>query len=87
MEDAGELREAAIKRLKKRSDFRTHLIAYLLVNVMLWGIWAVVGAGFPWPVFVTGGWGVGLLMDAWETYGRRPVTERDVQAEMERLKR
>jgi len=81
------MRETAIKRLKKRSDFRTHLLAYLLVNVLVWVIWVVVGAGFPWPVFVTGGWGVGLLMDAWETYGRRPVTEQDVQAEMQRLKR
>ena len=80
------LRETALKRLKKRRDFRTHLVVYLLVNAFLWGIWAVTGTGFPWPVFVTGGWGIGLLVDAYETYGDRPPTEQDVQAEIERLK-
>ncbi len=86
MESSEDLRETAIKRLKKRGELRSHLVVYLLVNAVLWGIWAVGdGGGFPWPVFVTGGWGVGLLLDAWETYGRRPVTEQDVQIEMRRL--
>ncbi len=86
MEGSEDLREIAIKRLKKRGEFRSHLIVYLLVNAFLWAIWAVGdGSGFPWPLFVTGGWGVGLLLDAWETYGRRPITEQDVEAEMRRL--
>ena len=85
-ENEENLRETALKRLKKRRDFRTHLVVYLLVNAFLWGIWAVTGTGFPWPVFVTGGWGIGLLVDAYETYGDRPPTEQDVQAEIERLK-
>jgi hypothetical protein len=82
-----DLREIALKRLKKRRDFRTHVVVYVLVNAFLWGIWAVTGVGFPWPVFVTGGWGIGLLMDARETYWDRPPTEHEVQTEIERLKR
>jgi hypothetical protein len=89
-ESQEDLREIALKRLKKRREFRTHLFVYVLVNALLWGIWVVAGVtgdfGFPWPVFVTGGWGVGLLFDARETYGQEPVTEQDVQAEIERLK-
>lgn len=85
MKSSEDLREAAIKRLKKRGEFRSHLVVYLLVNAFLWGIWAVGDGGFPWPVFVTSGWGVGLLLDAWETYRRRPVTDQDVQIEMRRL--
>ena len=42
-------------------------------------IWAVVGAGsgswWPWPVFVTLGWGIGLVMNAWEVFIRKPITE------------
>ena len=86
-ESQQDLREIAVKRIKKKRDFRTHVFVYLLVNAFLWGIWAVTGTGFPWPVFVTGGWGIGLAVDAWETYGDRPPTEQDVQAEIERLKR
>jgi hypothetical protein len=85
-ENQEDLREVALKRIKKRRDFRTHVVVYSLVNISLWGIWMVTGTGFPWPVFVTGGWGIGLLLDARETYGDRPVTEQDVQAEIERLK-
>ena len=86
-DDQEDIREIAVKRLKKRRDFRTHVVVYVLVNAFLWGIWAVAGDGFPWPVFVTGGWGIGLLMDANETYWDKPVTEQEVQAEIERLKR
>jgi hypothetical protein len=90
MEAAEDLRETAIKQIKKRRDFRSHLVIYLLVNLLLWGIWVVGGIadgfGFPWPVFVTGGWGVGLLINAWDTYGTSPITEQEVQAEIERLK-
>jgi len=85
-ENQEDLRKIALERLKKRRDFRTHVVVYLLVNAFLWGIWAVTGAGFPWPVFVTGGWGIGLAMDARETYWDSPPTEREVQAEIEKLK-
>ena len=85
-ENQEDLRKIALERLKKRRDFRTHVVVYLLVNAFLWGIWAVTGAGFPWPVFVTGGWGIGLAMDARETYWDIPPTEQEVQAEIEKLK-
>ena len=89
MEAAEDLREVALKQIKKRRDFRSHLVVYLLVDALLWGIWVVGGVadgfGFPWPVFVTGGWGVGVLINAWDTYGTSPITEREVEEEMKRL--
>ena len=36
--DEDALREQAVRRLKKRRDFHSHLFMYLLINVMLWGI-------------------------------------------------
>jgi 2TM domain len=33
------LRDRAVKRLKKRRDFYTHLLTYMLVNGFLVGIW------------------------------------------------
>jgi hypothetical protein len=85
--DIPDAREQAIDRLKKQQDLRAHVLVYALVNVLVWTIWAVTGSGFPWPVFVTGGWGIGVVMNAWDVYWRRPITEAAVQREMERLGR
>ncbi len=83
------VREQALRRLKKRRDFKTHAVVYMLVNAVVWGIWLVVGASshswWPWPVFVTLGWGIGLVMNAWDVYFRRPITEAELRREIERL--
>ena len=82
-----ELREAALDRLKKRRDFHAHLLVYVLFNALVWAIWALTGqGGFPWPVFLSGFWGVGLIMNAWDVYARKPFTEEQVRHEMERLR-
>lgn len=82
-------REQAVRSVKKRRDFRTHVVAYLVINAVVWGIWAVVGATsgswFPWPVFVTLGWGIGIAMNAWDVYFRRPISEEDISRELVRL--
>jgi 2TM domain len=81
-----DLRTQAIDRLKKRQDFHAHLLVYTLVSALLWTIWALTGASFPWPLIVMGGWGVGLVMNAWDVYARKPIGEAEVQREIERLR-
>jgi len=78
-------RDEALARLKKRRDLQAHVVTYVVVNAALWAIWAVTGAGYPWPAWVTGGWGLGLMLNVWDVYGRAPITEADVQREIERL--
>lgn len=79
-------REQAIERLKKKRDFKTHLVIYLTVNLLLVGIWAASGTeNFFWPVFVILGWGIGLVANAWDVYGRKPISEDEVRREMDRL--
>jgi hypothetical protein len=78
-------REQALARIKKRRDFQTHVVSYVVVNASLWVIWAVTGAGYPWPAWVTGAWGIGLVLNAWDVFLRRPITEADVKREVERL--
>ena len=83
-----ELREAAISSIKRKRDFAQHVVSYVVVNALLVGIWAVSGAGYFWPVWVIGGWGIGLVFHAWDTFGRRRmVTEEQVSREMDRLRR
>jgi hypothetical protein len=81
-----ELRKLAVSRLRKKRDFRTHIAIYVIVNAMLVGIWAVTGAGFFWPIFPILGWGIGVGANAWDVYGRKPITEDEVQRETERLR-
>lgn len=83
------LREQALRSLKKRRDFHTHAFVYLTINALVWGIWVIIGATsggwFPWPLWVTLGWGIGLVFNAWDVYVRRPITESELQREIERL--
>jgi hypothetical protein len=61
--DDAELRDRAIKNLKKRRDFFAHLLVYLMVNGFLIVIWMVTSpAGFFWPIFPMVGWGIGVVM-------------------------
>ena len=81
-----ELRDQAIARLKKKRDFRTHLVVYALANAMLIVIWAVTGAGFFWPVFPIAGWGFAVAANAWDVYGRKPISEEEIRREADRLR-
>ena len=84
------LREQALQTLKKRRDFHTHAFVYLTINLVVWGVWIVIGtmsgSWWPWPMFITLGWGVGLLCNAWDVYLRRPITEAELHHEMDRLR-
>jgi hypothetical protein len=77
-------RAAAIKRLSARRDFATHVIAYVVINSALVAIWLVTGMGYFWPGWVIGIWGAGLAIHAWETFGRRPITEEEIRREIDR---
>ena len=84
MVDEQARREAAIARLKERRDFWSHVIAYVVVNAFLIGVWKVTSSGgYFWPVWPIGGWGIGLLMHAWETFRPR-ISEAAIQREMRR---
>jgi eukaryotic-like serine/threonine-protein kinase len=45
-------------------SFRTHLTLYLLVNVLLIGVWAASGGGYFWPIWSILGWGIAIAAHA-----------------------
>ena len=80
------LRERAIKRLTKRRDLSGHLLVYFLVNAFLVVIWALNDVhGFFWPVFPIVGWGIGVVMNAWDVYRNDEFDEQQIRREMKRL--
>lgn len=80
------LRARAVKRLKKRRDFGAHVLVYLLVNAFLVVVWAVSGGGFFWPVFPLAGWGIAVVLNAWDVYRGDEFDEGDIQREIDRLR-
>ena len=77
-------RESAIGRLKSRRDFGTHVITYLVFSAAFVAVWYLTGAGYFWPGWIIGLWGAGLLVHAWDVWGRRPISEGDIRREIER---
>jgi class 3 adenylate cyclase len=55
-------REPASRRRRGalETSVRIHLTTYLLVNLMLIGIWAAAGGGYFWPIWPILGWGIGV---------------------------
>jgi uncharacterized membrane protein len=70
-----EIRSLATRRVRRKRGFFVHLIVYSVVNAFLWCMWALTASGisagygwgmmhgtaFPWPVFTTVFWGIGLV--------------------------
>ncbi len=80
-----EARQRAYQRIKAKRGFWTHVVTYLVVNLFLVGVWYFTSpGGYFWPVWVMGGWGIGLAMNAWAVYGEKPISEADIDKEMRR---
>jgi len=89
------LRVWAEKKVKQRREFRQHLAVYIVVNTILWVIWLITGAGFPWPIFALLGWGIGVgahYVEYQQKYGRgynaaSNAIEAEIQREIQRERR
>jgi uncharacterized membrane protein YecN with MAPEG domain len=80
-----DLRKRAEVELEKKHDFAVHAVIYVVVNIVLVAVWALSGGPF-WPIWVIGGWGIGLAAHAYGVYGRGPTSEDKIAREMERLR-
>jgi hypothetical protein len=78
--------EDARARLLRKRKVRGDLMAYVMINAFLVGIWAVAGFGYFWPGWVLAGWGVLLALDVWDAFFRHDVTEEDIQREINRTR-
>lgn len=76
--------ERARHRVQAKREFSSHVVAFVVVNAALIGVWLVTGAGYFWPAWVIFAWGAGLVLHAWDVYRRRPITRADIDAEMHR---
>ena len=89
--DNDEIRQYAKKQLKKKSDFRQYLVVYAVVTALTSFIWFVTTpTGYFWPIWVVFGMGIGAVftgLDAYGKLGSKPITEAQIDSEVERLQR
>lgn len=77
--------EELMKMAHERVEFKRHLRIYIIVNIALWVFWLISSAGSSvWPIWVTLGWGIGILAHYSKVYGGSPGM---VQKEFEKLKK
>ena len=70
---------------RKRVEFRSHLIVYVVVIGALWIIWFLTGARYMWPVWPMAGWGIGLILHyVFEYRSSRLLSEEE---EYQRMKK
>ena len=78
-EHAGDRDPPQIAAAKGKVD----AVAYVVINVALVAAWALTGFGDFWPGWVLGIWGVFLLLDAWNVYYRRPITDEEIDESLD----
>jgi uncharacterized membrane protein YdbT with pleckstrin-like domain len=86
-----ELRNFAEKQLKKKQDFRTYMWVYTEVVALTYVVWFITSPSAPyWPVWVILGMGIAAIFVGLDAYGRlgcKPITDEQIDAEVERLRR
>lgn len=84
-------RALAVKRIRAKSEFKTHAVVYVCVNAMLILIWLFTSLGRPflsgffWPIIPMAGWGIGLALHGYSAYRGGVYTEEQVQRELKQL--
>jgi len=86
-----ELRKIARKRAKAKTGFYTHLIVYIIVNILLVSIWYFTSdsSELPWFVFPLVGWGVALVIHgviAFRGSSLDNIEDRMTERELAKLK-
>jgi membrane protein YdbS with pleckstrin-like domain len=81
-----ELRELAKRRVKARTEFVTHVVAYLVANIGFVVIWWFSATDYPWFVWPMLVWGIGIASHAMTLF-LGPDSERQEQAIERQLRR
>lgn len=80
-----KIRRKIEKRYKERQGLFIHLLVFVIMNLLFWGMWLLVlpsatplikdaevvaATQFPWPLIITFGWGIGILAHFFDYYNK-----------------
>ena len=57
--------------ISPKKGFRIHLLVYVLVIPAIWLIWYLTDRSYPWPLWSTTVWGLGVLVHYFTVFKTR----------------
>ena len=81
--DYEEIRKRITNRYNNRAEFFSHLVAFLVANGLIWGLFDPSGTWFTVAGIFTGLWGMGLVIHFIQ-YVMKEAQERAIEREIER---
>ncbi len=82
-----QIRKEAIHRIKAKQAFWQMVGGFVILSLIMTGIWFLSGRGSFWPAWVMFGLGIALVFSGWNAYGPHgDITDADIDAEMRRIK-
>jgi len=82
-QDYAEIRKRITNRYNNRSEFFSHLVAFLVANGILWGVLSPQGTWYTIAGIFTGLWFMGLVIHFIQ-YWMKEAQERAIEKEIER---
>ena len=80
--------EIAKARVKKKSEFHSHLVTYLVTCGFLLAINLITSSDYLWAIWPFLGWGIGVVfhgLDAYGVIGDKVREEEMIQKELEKM--
>jgi adenylate cyclase len=76
--------QAAIERIEAKRGFGVHATVYIAVNLLLIAVWALTSRKYFWPIWPLLSWGLGLGMNYWSVFLRKPISDDEIRRELEK---
>ncbi|HEY3621051.1 MAG TPA: 2TM domain-containing protein [Roseiarcus sp.] len=73
-----------MERIRAKRAFGRHATVYVAVNLLLIAVWAITSRGYFWPIWPILGWGVGLGVNYWTVFFRRPISDDEIRREIKK---
>ncbi len=69
------------RQAKERAGFKAHFTTYVIVNASLWLTWLFTGGvnRHPWPIWLTIGWGIGIISNYLSAYRFSNTAEKEYE--------
>ena len=55
------LKGGGTANINPQKGFRIHLLVFLFTTPVIWLVWYLTNSSYPWPLWSTAAWAVGLL--------------------------
>lgn len=81
-----EIREEAVARIKAKRNFWRTFGTFVIVWIILIGVWALSGGGYFWPAWAIFGMVIGLAFSGYNAYtNHKSISQSQIDEEIRKL--